>query len=110
MFSKPKEKDIFLPCLPSNSYLFKKLVLRIKMASKRSMKENTIENLSKQIKLEQKLISEKIGKDFPDMDIHEHKINKFILIFPTLLNASLKDYKLSKLKALDSEDGIQDTI
>ena len=74
------------------------------------MKENTVENLAKQIKLEQKLISEKISKDFPDMDIHEHKINKFILIFHILLKTSLKDYKLSELKALDAEDGVQDTI
>ena len=74
------------------------------------MKENTVENLAKQIKLEQKLISEKIGKDFPDVDIHEYKINKFILIFYTLLKTSLKDYKLSELKALNAEDDVQDTI
>ena len=74
------------------------------------MKENTMENLPKQIRLEQTLTSEKIGKDFPDMDIHEHKINKFILIFHTLLNKSLKNYKLSELKALDAEDSVQDTI
>ena len=79
------------------------------MASKRSMKENTVENLSKKIKLEQKIISEKIGKDFPDMDIHEHETNKFILIFHTLLN-TLNDDKLSEVKALDAEDGVQDTI
>ena len=79
------------------------------MASKRSMKENTVENLSKKIKLEQKIISEKIGKDFPDMDNHEHKINKFTLIFHTLLN-TLNDDKLSEVKALDAEDGVQDII
>ena len=74
------------------------------------MKENTVENSSKKIKLEQKLISEKIDKDFPDMDIQEHEINKFILIFHTLLNTSLKDNKLSEVKALDAEDSVQDTI
>ena len=73
------------------------------------MKENTVENSSKKIKLEQKLISEKIDKDFPDMDIQEHEINKFILIFHTLLNTSLKDNKLSEVKALDAEDSVQDT-
>ena len=74
------------------------------------MKENTVENSSKKIKLEQKLISEKIDKDFPDMDIQEHEINKFILMFHTLLNTSLKDNKLSEVKALDAEDSVQDTI
>ena len=74
------------------------------------MKEHTVENSSKKIKLEQKLISEKIDKDFPDMDIQEHEINKFILIFHTLLNTSLKDNKLSEVKALDAEDSVQDTI
>ena len=43
------------------------------------------------------------------MDIHEHETNKFILIFHTLLN-TLNDDKLSEVKALDAEDGVQDTI
>ena len=45
------------------------------MASKRSMKEGTVEDLAKKIKLEQKRISEKINKDYPDMDITDHEIN-----------------------------------
>ena len=64
-----------------------------KMASKRSTKEDTVEDLAKRIKLEQKKISEKINKDYPDMGITEHEISKFIFIFHTLLKTSLNKDK-----------------
>ena len=74
------------------------------------MKEDTVENLVKKINLEQKKISEKINKDYPDMDITDHKINKSILIFHTLLKTSLNDDKFLEILAVDTEDGVQDTI
>ena len=80
------------------------------MASKRSMKEDTIENLAKKIMLKEKKISEKINKDYPDMDIRGHEINKFILTFHTLLKTSLSKDKFSEILAVDTEHGVQDTI
>ena len=81
-----------------------------KVASKRSMKEDTVENLAKKINLEQKKISEKINKDYPDMDITDHEINKSIWIFHTLLKTSLNDDKFLEILAVDIEDGVPDTI
>ena len=80
------------------------------MASKRSMKEDTVEDLAKKIKLEQKRISEKINKDYPDMDITDHEINKFVLIIHTLLKTSSNKDKFSEILAVDTEDNVQDTI
>ena len=80
------------------------------MASKGSMKEDTVEDLAKKIKLEQKRISEKINKDYPDMEITDYQINKFILILHTLLKTSLNKDKFSEILAVDTEDGVQDTI
>ena len=80
------------------------------MASKRGMKEDTVEDLAKKIKLEQKKISEKTNKDYPDMDITDHEINKFILISHTLLKTSLNKDKFSDILAVGTEDGVQDTI
>ena len=74
------------------------------------MKEDTVENLVKKINLEQKKISEKINKDYPDMNITDHEINKSILIFHTLLKTSLNDDKFFEILAVDTEDGVQDTI
>ena len=80
------------------------------MASKRSMKKDTVEDLAKKIKLEQKRISEKINKDYPDMDITDHEINKFVLIIHTLLKTSSNKDKFSEILAVDTEDDVQDTI
>ena len=81
-----------------------------KTASKKSMKEDTVEYLAQKVKLEQKKISEKIKKDYPDMDITDHEINKFISIFHTLLKTSLNKDKFLERLAVDTEDGLQDTI
>ena len=80
------------------------------MSSKRNLEEDTVEGLSKKIKVEQKLISDNITKNHPDIDITEHEIKKFVLIFHLLLMTSLNDDELTELKALDTEDGVQDTI
>ena len=77
------------------------------MSSKRNLEEDTVERLSKKIKVEQKLISDNITKNYPDIDITEHEIKKFVLLFHLLLMTSLND---DELKALDPEDGVQDTI
>ena len=80
------------------------------MASKRSRKQETAETISKKIKLKQKLISESISKNYPDNDITNHQINKFILIFNLLLE-TLNKGRLLEVKAQDSEDGpIENTI
>ena len=56
------------------------------------------------------MISDKIGKDFPDMDIADHEINKFIFIFHILLKTSLNSNKLSEIITIDTKDGVQGTI
>ena len=61
--------------------------------------------LAKRIRLEHILISEKINKNYPDIDISQHEINKFPLIFSTLLE-TLND----ATKSTDAEDRIQDVI
>ena len=76
------------------------------MASKRSMKEDTVENLSKKIKPEQKMILDNIVKEYPDIDMEDHEIRKVILIFPILLKTSLNNNKLEEIKALDIEDDV----
>ena len=64
---------------------------------------NNVSSLAKKIKLEHKLISEKISKNHTDIDIHEHEIYKFLLIFSEILE-TLND-------ATDLTDyGIQDNI
>ena len=74
------------------------------------MEEDTVAGLLKKIKVEQKLISDNITKNYPDIDITEHEIKKFALIFYLLLMTSSNDDELTELKALDTEDGVQDTI
>ena len=44
------------------------------------------------------------------MDITDHEINKFISIFHTLLKTSLNKDKFLERLAVDTEDGVQDTI
>ena len=89
----------------------KELCSEVKMSSKRNLEEDTVEGLSKKIKVEQKLISDNITKNYPDIDITEHEIKKFVLIFHLLLlMTSLNNDELTELKALDTEDGVQDTI
>ena len=57
------------------------------MSSKRDLDSSDNESfLAKKIKLERKLISEKINKNYPDIvDISDHKVSKFLLIFNTAL-------------------------
>ena len=55
-------------------------------------------------------LQKKSNKDYPDMDITDHAINKFILIFQTLLKTSLNEDKFSEILAVDTEDGVEDTI
>ena len=81
------------------------------MPSKRSRKQETSETISKKIKLEQKLISKSISKNYPDIDIADHKVDKFLLVFNLLLETSLNEERLLEVKTQDSEDGsIEDTI
>ena len=80
------------------------------MSSKRNLEEDTVAGLLKKIKVEQKVVSDNITKNYPDIDITEHEIKKFVLIFHLLLMTSLNDDELTELKALDTEDGVQDTI
>ena len=80
------------------------------MNSKRDLNSlkvsNNVSPLAKKIKLEHKLISEKISKNHPDIDVHEHEIYKFLLIFNEILETSLND----ATDLTDSVDGIQDNI
>ena len=73
----------------------------------RSLKDsNNVSSLAKKIKLEHKLISEKISKNHPDIDVHEHEVYKFLLVFNEILETSLND----ATDLTDSGDGIQDNI
>ena len=57
------------------------------MASKRSL-DNISENetdFSKKIKLEHKIISVTISNKHPKININDHKIQKFLLVFNLLL-------------------------
>ena len=67
---------------------------------------NNLLPLAKKIKLQHKLISEKISKNHPDIDVHEHEIYKFLLIFNEILETSLND----ATDLTDSVDRIQDNI
>ena len=67
---------------------------------------NNLLSLAKKIKLQHKLISEKISKNHPDIDVHEHEIYKFLLIFNEILETSLND----ATDLTDSVDRIQDNI
>ena len=55
----------------------------------------------KKTKLEHHTILKKLNKQFPDIDINEHEIQKFLLVFQELIIFSNLDKKFS-----DSEDGI----
>ena len=61
----------------------------------------------KKKKVEQKLISDIIEERYPHLDIPDHKINKFILIFNTILETY---FDQENLEEIDSEDGKTDTI
>ena len=63
--------------------------------------------LAKKIKLEHRLISEKINKNYPDINIPEHEIDKFLLIFSLLLETSLSK---DETEVTDAENGIQGII
>ena len=80
------------------------------MSSKRDSNNlndsSNVSSLAKKIKLEHKLISEKISKNHPDIDVHENEIYKFLLIFNEILETSLNN----ATDLTDSEDGIQDNI
>ena len=76
------------------------------MASKRSL--NISENetdFSKKIKLEHKLMSVTISNKHPEINIDDHKIQMFLLIFNLLLEA-----ELIKENTKDGEDGIPDIL
>ena len=66
---------------------------------------NNLSSLAKKVKLEHKLISEKISKNHPDIDVHEHEIYKFLLIFNEILE-TLND----ATDLTDSKYGMQDNI
>ena len=76
-----------------------------KMSNKMSTKaldisENETE-FSKRTKLEHKLISVTISYKHPEIDIDDHEIQNFLLIFNLLLEAELNKDNLN----IDSEDG-----
>ena len=76
-----------------------------KMSNKMSTKaldisENETE-FSKRTKLEHKLISVTISYKHPEIDIDDHEIQNFLLIFNLLLEAELNKDNLN----MDSEDG-----
>ena len=61
---------------------------------------------SKKTKLEHKLISVTIGNKHPEIDIDDHEIQTFLLIFNLLLEAELNKDSLDT----DSEDRIPDIL
>ena len=76
-----------------------------KMASKRSL--NISENetdFSKKIQLEHKLISVTIRNKHPEINIDDHEIRKFLLVFNLLMEAELnkENTKVAKTEYLIS--------
>ena len=76
-----------------------------KMASKRPL--NISENetdFSKKIKLEHKLISVTIRNKHPEINIDDHEIRKFLLVFNLLMEAELnkENTKVAKTEYLIS--------
>ena len=81
---------------------------KIKMSSKRLL-DNSEEqeiDLPKKIKLEHKLISVTISNKHPEIDIDDHEIQNFLLIFNLLIEA--ESVKISNGK--DAADGIPDIL
>ena len=73
------------------------------MSSKRDLDSSDDEPfLAKKVKLECKLISEKISKYHPDIYISDHKVSKFLLIF----NALLENLLAEETESTDAEDGV----
>ena len=73
------------------------------MSSKRDLDSSYDQPfLAKKVKLERKLISEKISKYHPDIYISDHKVSKFLLIFNTLLENLLAE----ETESTDAEDGV----
>ena len=78
------------------------------MSSKRFLNNSEEEetDLSKKIKLEHKLILVAISNKHSEIDINDHEIQKFLLIFNLLIEA--ESDKISNGK--DAEDGIPDIL
>ena len=64
-------------------------------------------SMAKKIKLEHKLIWDKIYKNHPDIDTSEHEIHKILLIFSLLLETFLNK---GEIDSMDAKDGVQDII
>ena len=79
------------------------------MSSKRLLDNSEEEeetDLSKKKKIEHKLILVKISNKHPEIDIHDHETQKFLLIFNLLIEAESDEISNSK----DAEDGIPDIL
>ena len=59
----------------------------------------------KKVKVEHESINSIIRKKHPEIDIEEHKLNKFLTIFNAVIESNLDDLKKEDL---DSEDGFTD--
>ena len=77
------------------------------MLRKKMLRKNQFRSFTKKLKVEQKLISGIIEERYPHLDITDHEIHKFIVIFNTILETS---FDQENLEEIDSEDGITDTI
>ena len=61
----------------------------------------------KKVKIEHKTISSIIRKKHPEIDIEEHELNKFLIIFNAVIESNLDNLKKEEL---DSEDSFTDII
>ena len=81
------------------------------MAQKRSHSlsedDSEVVEFLKMVKVEQESISHIIKKKYPEIDIEEHELNKFLTIFNALIESNLENLKTENL---DSEDGFTDII
>lgn len=84
-----------------------KLIMAQKRAHSLSEDDNEVMDFFKKVKVEQESISLIIKKKHPEIDIEEHKINKFLTIFNAVLESNLEGLKAENL---DSEDGFTDII
>ena len=84
-----------------------KLIMAQKRAHSLSEDDNEVMDFFKKVKVEQESISLIIKKKHPEIDIEEHKINKFLTIFNAVLESNLEGLKAENL---GSEDGFTDII
>ena len=78
-----------------------------KTAHSLSKDDHEVMNFLKKVKVEQESINSIVKKKYPEINIKEHELNKFLTIFNTLIESNLEDLQNENI---DSEDGFTNII